>query len=265
MAHPKDILQSLGAAPLKSLSQNFLTSPHWGNTLVRAVLDGSCADEIWEIGPGLGALTQILVESTQKPVKLFEFDRKLSEYLRKKYSKLTLIEGDVLEADLAELSAGKKIDILSNLPYQISSPILFKVSEMRSQLGRLVFTFQREFAERVKAKVGDELYGALSVILQLQYNIKSLGILPKGAFYPEPGIDSEALLFTPNDRPDAEVKAIVPAIKGAFLHPRKKMVKNLKEVLGDLNWTERVIALGKTENARAEELSLEDFIKLCSP
>lgn len=100
MAHPKELLARLDANARKSLSQNFLTSPHWAETLTAAVIEGESAQAIWEIGPGLGALTQLLLKKAKVPVTLFEYDKKLSAFLREEYPGVDLIEGDVLKAPL---------------------------------------------------------------------------------------------------------------------------------------------------------------------
>lgn len=258
MAHPREILNTLGANARKSLSQNFLTSPHWATLLVAQTLEGTY-DEVWEIGPGLGALTELLVKNSKKPLRLFEYDRKLSAYLRQRFPSVTLIEGDVLDADLKTMAGNSKIALLSNLPYHLSSPILFKLIEMKENLSHLVLTFQREFAERLIAAPRTSDYGALSVLAQLHFKIESLGVLPAGAFFPPPAIASEALRLTPRNSLE-NLDFVAKVVKGAFLHRRKKMRSNLKEVFPTLNWPQ--IELPHAETARAEELSKEDYVEL---
>jgi 16S rRNA (adenine1518-N6/adenine1519-N6)-dimethyltransferase len=259
VSHPKLILDSLGAAARKSLSQNFLISPHWAEKLVGAAMEAP-AEAIWEIGPGLGALTAVLLKQARVPVTAFEYDRKLSAYLRQTHPELDLVEGDVLDQDLETLSGGRKISVLSNLPYHLSSAILFKLAELPTPPVSLVLTFQREFAARVKAAPRTSDYGALSVVLQLQFHIKSLGVLPPGAFYPAPDVDSEGLQFTPVE------KTVPPAlrklIRAAFQQRRKKLSSNLKSVIPSGQIPEIFSVLGINENARAEELSPQDYWKL---
>ena len=225
MSHPKVLLDSLGAAARKSLSQNFLLSPHWADRLASEAADIDC-DALWEIGPGLGALTRPLLEKAKVPVTLFEYDRKLAAYLRETFPQATLIEGDVLDQNLAARSEGKRVSVLSNLPYHLSSAILFRLGELPSVPVQLVLTFQREFAERVCAKPRTPDYSALSVLLQLQFEIENLGIVPPGAFYPVPDVDSQALRFRPKGPPvPAPLRAL---IKGAFQQRRKRLAGNLK-------------------------------------
>ncbi len=263
MAHPKEILARLQANARKSLSQNFLTSPHWAETLTQAVTDGPTPDAIWEIGPGLGALTQILLKKAKAPVTLFEYDKKLSAFLREEYPGISLIEGDVLKAPLEELAqkAGK-VAVLSNLPYHLSSPVFFKLVEIKPFLTRVVLTFQKEFAERLIAKVGQEAYGALSIIAQLHFKITNLGILPSGAFYPPPAVASQAVILEPQNPRNLDLNALSKIIKAGFLHPRKKMLSNLKQVFPEVDWMKAMEAQGLSPNTRAEELNEAQWIEL---
>ncbi len=259
MSHPKVVLDSLGAAARKSLSQNFLISPHWADKLVRASLE-TPAEAIWEIGPGLGALTRGLLMSAKVPVTVFEFDRKLSEHLRVSFPGIHLVEGDVLKQDLASHQAGKRVSVLSNLPYHLSSAILFKLAELPSPPVSLVLTFQREFAARVRAFPRTPDYGALSVLLQLQFEIESLGVLPPGAFYPAPDIDSEALRFVP--KPAALPPELRLLVKTAFEQRRKQLPSNLKKKFPGIQVAEILQKLGFSPLARAEELAPADFVAL---
>jgi 16S rRNA (adenine1518-N6/adenine1519-N6)-dimethyltransferase len=259
VSHPKVILDSLGAAARKSLSQNFLVSPHWAEKLVQASLE-TPAEALWEIGPGLGALTRGLLASAKVPVTVFEFDRKLSEHLRGTFPEIHLVEGDVLKQDLASHQAGKKVSVLSNLPYHLSSAILFKLAELPVAPVSLVLTFQREFAARVKASPRTPDYGALSVLTQLQFDVESLGVLPPGAFYPAPDIDSEALRFLP--KPTAVPPELRLLVKAAFEQRRKQLPSNLKKKFPGIQVAEILQKLGFSPLARAEELAPTDFVRL---
>lgn len=262
MAHPREILKQLGASPLKALSQNFLTSPHWAEKLVEALLKDSSADEHWEVGPGLGALTEVLLEKSKKPVRLFEIDRKLSQYLRERFPQVPLQEGDFLERNIAEeLSPSRTCAILSNLPYHLSSPMIFKMAEYKEQVTHFVFTFQKEFADRLTAAPGTKNYGALTVITELHFHLENLGTLPAGAFYPPPSVSSQAIRFTP--RPNVPEEAgLVSLIKLAFAHRRKQLAGNLRAGFPQVDWEKALLALGKPPTCRAENLSLNDFREL---
>jgi len=263
MAHPKEILARLDANARKSLSQNFLTSPHWAETLTSAVTSGETPQAIWEIGPGLGALTQLLLKKASVPVTLFEYDKKLSAFLREEYPGINLIEGDVLKAPLEDLAqkAGR-VAVLSNLPYHLSSPVFFKLVEIKPHITRVVLTFQKEFAERLLAKVGQESYGALSIIAQLHFKITNLGILPSGAFYPPPAVASQAVILEPQNPRNLDLETLCKVIKAGFLHPRKKMVSNLKQVFPKVDWASAMEAQSLSPNTRAEELNEAQWIEL---
>jgi 16S rRNA (adenine1518-N6/adenine1519-N6)-dimethyltransferase len=261
MPHPDKELQELNARPRKSFSQNFLQSPHWVQKLVDAVLEEDDGSAIWEVGPGLGALTGKLVERAQDRLTLFELDRKLAQGLRRKYPHVPLVEGDFLKADFNQiLSDSKKVRLISNLPYHISSPLLFRIIENAVYFDRAVLTFQREFASRLRAVHSTKEYGALSVIAQTALDIRSLGILPPGAFFPKPSVDSEALVLKPKKLDSAQSFSVLSAVvKVAFRHRRKMAVSNLKlEYLGS-SVTESIEELGLTQMIRPENIPPEAY------
>lgn len=265
MTHPKTLLAELKAVPLRRLSQNFLVSPHWAEKLVSAVVDGAPVDEVWEIGPGLGALTQGLLAKSPVPVRAFELDRKFGEHLAAAYPTLLLERGDVLDADLEGFAAGKRIAVLSNLPYHLSSPLLVRTLRFYDQLDRMVLTFQREFAARVIANVGEDDYGSLAVLMNAAYAIESLGILPPGAFFPAPEVDSQALRFLPRHPGTGATerfRKLELVVRAAFAHRRKKLVSNLREKFPDVAWAEALEAHGVVADARAEVVPLDVFEKL---
>lgn len=256
--HPKKKLASLEANARKSFSQNFLTSPHWVEKLATASIDPA-ADVIWEVGPGLGAITKKILEHAKCPVRLFEIDRKLAANLRQEHPNVPIQEGDFLETDIVKEAEGKKVSLLSNLPYHISTPILFMLLEHRVHFARLVLTFQREVAERVKARPRTSDYGALSVLVQTCFEIESLGIIPPGAFYPAPKVDSEALLLRPKPAGRVPYENLRKLVKQAFLHRRKKLSSNISNLADKERILKALTGLNHTENARPEELSPKDF------
>ncbi|NBX75870.1 MAG: ribosomal RNA small subunit methyltransferase A [Proteobacteria bacterium] len=259
MAHPKEILNRLKAIPLKSLSQNFLISPHWAEKLVEAFLCEGQYDEVWEIGPGLGALTQILTTKTQKPIQLFEIDKKLSVFLKEQFPSIPVHQGDFLDHDWNQLiSPPRKVAVLSNLPYHLSSPMIFKMAENKNVLSHFLFTFQKEFADRLIAKPNTKNYGSLTLITEVHFSLKNLGTLPAGAFYPAPSVSSQAILFIP--KPDSsEMLKTISLIKAAFSHRRKKMASNLKDVFPEVSWEACLEEAGISPQIRAEALTLDQF------
>jgi 16S rRNA (adenine1518-N6/adenine1519-N6)-dimethyltransferase len=259
VSHPRAILDTLGAAARKSLSQNFLLSPHWADRLTDRTT-AIAADAIWEIGPGLGALTLPLLAKAKVPVTLFEYDRKLAAYLRENIPGVDLVEGDVMDQDLETRSNGLRVSVLSNLPYHLSSAILFRLAELSTPPVQLVLTFQKEFARRVVALPSTPAYGAMSVLLQLQFEVESLGILPPGAFYPVPDVDSEALIFRP--RSVGIPPAFRKMVRGAFAQRRKKLTSNLKKAVPGTHTDAALEKMGVNPNARPEELSPAQYREL---
>jgi 16S rRNA (adenine1518-N6/adenine1519-N6)-dimethyltransferase len=262
MDHPKARLEKLGAGARKSLSQNFLVSPHWVDKLTDVIVSSSNVDEIWEVGPGLGALTLQLVTKTKLPVRIFEYDRKLAADLREKFTGVEVVEGDFLDVDLVARARGKRIALLSNLPYHLSSPVLFKILDERAAFPRLVLTFQKEFAERLIAKPSTKAYGSLSVLMQLTFQMTSIGILPPGAFYPKPKIDSQAVLFTPLPDLPVPFEPLRQMVKAAFAHRRKKMSSNLSALYERPRVEAALGHLGISVMARPEELVPTQFVAL---
>ncbi|MBI4402916.1 MAG: ribosomal RNA small subunit methyltransferase A [Deltaproteobacteria bacterium] len=262
MSHPKQILLGLEARARKSLSQNFLLSPHWADQLASYAVNVSGVQEIWEIGPGLGALTQSLCSKATVPIRIFEYDRKLVPYLKNEFPTVTVVEGDFLKTDLAAVSSAENISVLSNLPYHISSAVFFKLLEIRHRILRMVLTFQKEFAERLLAPPGRHAYGALSVSAQLAFQIQSLGVLPPGAFYPPPAVSSEALLLEPKRVMPVPLEKVTAIAKAAFKHRRKKAINNLAAAFPKINFGDAFARLGISVNARAEEIPKESYVQL---
>lgn len=259
MRHPKKKLDALEARPRKSFSQNFLTSPAWQEKLALAACLPDDYDVLWEVGPGLGAITTQLLAHAPKPLTLFEIDRKLAENLRNTWPQVPLNEGDFLEVDIPRLAGGQRIALLSNLPYHISTPILFKLLESRVHFRRLVLTFQREVAVRLRAAPRTSDYSALSVLVQNCFEIRSLGVIPPGAFYPPPQVDSEGLLFTPLPDTGLPYESLRLVVKQAFLHRRKKVTSNLAGLFTKDDLLRFLQDRGLTPNARPEELSTADY------
>jgi len=262
MSHPKKTLEALGANALRAFSQNFLTSPHWADKLTQPVLTAD-VKAIWEIGPGLGALTEKLIANSKVPLRVYEIDRKLAANLRDVFPNLDLVEGDFLKTGPTQLPPEVvPLGLVSNLPYHISSAILFHLVEWGTDLKVAVLTFQREFAERLKAKVGDDSYAGLSVSAQYHFKMESLGILPKGAFYPEPSIDSEALVLTPKPVDKETGARFRQLVRLAFTRPRRKLGGNLREGFQTVFLEKAYEISGIDPNRRPETLSLAEFEKL---
>lgn len=260
--HPRNQLASLGVHAKKRFGQNFLTSPHWAETLVSAVLEGETPSAVWEIGPGLGALTERLLKAGPENFQVFEIDRNLCAYLRERFPELRLNEGDFLKWEATEIPKG--LAVLGNLPYNVSSPIFFRLLEWRENIIRMVLTFQREFARRLVAKPMTPDYSGTSVIAQTYFELHSLGVIPPGAFYPVPDVDSEAVVFLPRGGAPVDSTRFQGLVREAFSHRRKMLLNNLGHHYGRESLIPVFDALGLSPKARAEELSPEQFLQLAT-
>ena len=247
----------------KSLGQHFLTDPRILDRIADAV--ALAPDEtVVEIGPGRGSLTDALLKRAARVVAI-EIDRKLVELLRERYAnepRLTIIEGDVLEVNLGEL-AGGAYALAGNVPYYITTPILFQALRQPRAL-RSVLLVQREVAARMAAAPGAEEYGALSVNVQAVANVEMLFRIPAGAFNPPPRVDSAVVRVTPRADP------VVPAgmeerfrtfVQAAFALRRKQMRRVVRTIAdrSAANAEAALAACGIDPDARPETLSAEQF------
>jgi 16S rRNA (adenine1518-N6/adenine1519-N6)-dimethyltransferase len=252
-------LAELGAKPTQSLGQNFLHDQNLARWIVEQV--DIQPDEPWvEVGPGLGALTEFALERSQNGV-LLEKDDRLIAWLKEHYAQLQVVHGDALAFDKRELFSRGPVKLFGNLPYYVSSQLLFQFAEEPSPVSRFVFTLQRELAERLCAGPWTKEYGALTLLLGRRWQANLLRILPAHLFTPVPKVDSAVVSLTP--RPDDEVPECDGAlftklVKAGFAQRRKQLRKNLRLE----NWSEIISAMGIPETSRAEELSLAQWVTL---
>ena len=251
---------------LKKYGQHFLNDKQILSAIVDA-LSPTPADTVVEVGPGRGSLTDILVERSGRVIGV-EIDRALAERLGKKYaerSNVQIVQGDVLETDLHAL-AGADFLLIGNVPYYITTPIVFKALEPPIPR-RSVFLVQREVAERMAAKADTEAYGALSVNVAAVANVDHVMNVPAGAFQPPPKVESAVVRLTPRATPivpGESLAAFRVFVQAAFGLRRKQMLRVLRTVrgispeeAGDL--LERA---GVDPAARPEVLSPEMFARL---
>lgn len=248
--------------PRKRFGQNFLRDQHILDRIVAAA-DLKQDDRILEIGPGQGALTTRLL-ATGLPVLAVEIDRDLAETLSERNEEnLELVVGDVLRLDWSDLLKHPPYKMIANLPYNISSQILFNALDHRHSFCRLVLMFQKEVGERLVADEGSRNYGILSVLMQTWFQIERVVKVPPGAFSPPPKVDSVVLCLTPLEQPrvmlnDAELYRKL--VKGAFAQ-RRKTVRN--SLLGS-GWQTDIIDCAFAESGidparRGETLAIEEF------
>ncbi len=240
--------------PKKNLGQHFLTDQNIARKIVDSL--GSNTADILEIGPGMGVLTQYLLNRTEINLHVIEIDRDSVAWLQQNYPQLKHIWcEDFLRSDITEKFEGN-FSVIGNFPYNISSQIFFKLLEFRNRIPEVVGMIQKEVAERVAAKHGNKTYGILSVILQAFYHIEYLFTVSEHVFLPPPKVKSAVIRLKRNgvnELPCSE-KLFVEVVKTAF-NQRRKMIRNsLKEICENLP--------GKYAEKRPEQLSVNDFIEL---
>lgn len=265
-ADVRRIAEGLGVRPTKTLGQNFVHDAGTVRRIARAAAV-SADDVVLEVGPGLGSLTLALLETGARVVAV-EIDRDLVRRLRDRFAgtdRLTIIEGDVLETDIAAV-AGGEYSLVGNIPYNITTPILFHA--MRPPRPRCaVLLLQREVGERMGAAPGSRVYGALTVNLSAIARTEVLFRVPPGAFQPPPKVESVVVRITPRAdpivRPDEEA-AFRTLVQGAF-GLRRKQMRRVVRTLFELDAgtaDSRLAAAGIDPDARPETLTPEAFAAL---
>ncbi|MCS7020169.1 MAG: 16S rRNA (adenine(1518)-N(6)/adenine(1519)-N(6))-dimethyltransferase RsmA [Cytophagales bacterium] len=247
--------------PKKYLGQHFLRDLQIARQIVGLLSGHGGYRQVVEIGPGMGALTQFLVQNTTWEIHLAEIDREAVAYLAQKHfvPMERLHHLDFLSMNLANLSQGQPLALIGNLPYQISSPIFFKLLENRHIVSEMVCMVQKEVAERITAAPGNKTYGILSVLLQAFYHVRYEFTVDQKAFQPPPKVKSAVIVLQRNqvERLPCNEKKFFQTVKTAF-NQRRKTLRNALKPLGvpskitDWPWI----------NLRAEQLSVEDFVAL---
>jgi len=248
----------------KQLGQHFLADRHYIDKIVMAV-NPKDGDRLVEIGPGQGAITLPLLRVHPK-LTVIEFDRDLIAPLTaaaEPLGDLTIVQGDVLRVDFTALAAGQPIRLVGNLPYNISSPILFHALEHAAVVRDMHFMLQKEVVDRMAAGPGSKVYGRLSVMLQAYCQVTSLFVVPPGAFRPPPKVDSAVVRLVPRDPASitiADHKRFAEVVKAAFGQRRK----TLRNALNNVVTAEQFVAAGVRPDARAEQLDVAEFIALAN-
>jgi 16S rRNA (adenine1518-N6/adenine1519-N6)-dimethyltransferase len=228
--------------------------------LLRAI-DPRPGERFVEIGPGEGALTFPLLARIGR-LTAIELDRDLIPRLRERGgAALELVEADALAVDLTELAAGQPMRLVGNLPYNISTPILFHALAHADAVQDMHFMLQKEVVDRMAAAPGSKVYGRLSVMLQAYCTVTSLFKVPPGAFRPPPKVDSAVVRLVPH--PPARIgiddpRRFADIVRAAFGQRRK----TLRNAVGGVCTADEIIAAGIDPQARAEQLAVADFIRL---
>ena len=237
----------------KRFGQNFLIDDQIVNRIV-ATISPKKNDNIVEIGPGKGALTFPLLEHLDK-LSVIEIDRDLISLLKsKKQEKLIIYEADALKFDYGVIS--NNLRIVGNLPYNISSPLLFRLLSEKNQIIDMTFMLQKEVVDRIIAKHGSKTYGRLSVMMQTFFEVESMFTVPKESFDPKPKIESAILYLKTRAKPLTENTKLLEKIVKISFSQRRKTLKNCLK--SKLSQEQTKIDLSQ----RAEMLSVENFITL---
>lgn len=257
----------------KRLGQHFLRDPAIIGQIIRQARFNPDVTVV-EIGPGLGALTLPLAESVSRVIGI-EKDPRLVEILegrllRRGIRNVTLIREDVLKADFGEIarSLGENLQVIGNLPFNISSPFLGKLIRSKDILTRAVLTFQAEVGRRLIAIPGNKQYGAMTVLAQYHARILPLLEIPREAFHPPPKVGSMVveLDFTrPHPTRAWDEETFRKTVKGAFAHRRKTLINSLKGAFPEWSQEKILRAMEKSgvePKKRAEVLGIDDFIRL---
>lgn len=242
----------------KSLGQHFLKDLIAAKKIVDSLTAFGNYKNVLEIGPGMGVLTQYLLQRTDIQTTVVELDRESVEYLKIHFKNLpqeNIISADFLKLDLNELFAQNTFGIIGNFPYNISSQIFFKVLENKQLINEIVCMLQKEVAVRIASEPGKKNYGILSVLLQAYYDIEYCFSVGPEAFIPPPKVNSGIIRLTRNntERLDCDEKLFFMVVKMGF-NQRRKTLRNAL----------RALQLPENEllNKRAEQLSVGDFISL---
>jgi len=247
----------------KRFGQNFLHDAQVIARIVRAITPQP-GQTLIEIGPGQGAITIPLLEATDQ-LTVIEIDRDLAAHLRERFSARSgfrLIEQDVLDLDFATLgSSPASLRILGNLPYNISTPLLFHLLRYRALIHDMVFMLQLEVVNRMAAQPGSEDYGRLSVMMQYHCRVEKLFTVPSGAFTPQPKVDSAIVKLTPW-RPlpfPARNEAVFATVVRQAFSQRRKTIRNCLKHLGPPDLLEQA---GIDPALRPERLGVADYARI---
>ena len=258
----RELLDRHGLAPRRAFGQNFVVDPNTVRRIAR-LADVGPGDNVVEIGPGLGALTRALIE-TGASVAAIEVDRGLAAMLRDEVVPLgvELFEADALRFDWSQLASRAPLVLVANLPYNIATPLVVELLAGVESIERMIVMVQREVAERFCAEPGTDAFGAVSLKIASLARARIVGAVPRAVFLPQPKVDSSLVSIErlhPAPLPISAERDGVLALVAAGFGQRRKM---LRRSLGDRVTPEMFFAAGVRPEARAEELTLDDWKRL---
>jgi 16S rRNA (adenine1518-N6/adenine1519-N6)-dimethyltransferase len=247
----------------KRFGQNFLTDDHILNNIIDAIAPRK-GEVMVEIGPGLAAMTALLLKSLDH-MHVVELDRDLVARLEKAYprERLTVHAGDALKFDFGSIPvpAGQKLRVVGNLPYNISSPLLFHLAQYAQAVEDQHFMLQKEVVERMVAEPGSKAYGRLSVMLQWLYDMELLFVVPPTAFDPPPQVDSAIVRMIPRAQPLAVDGARLEAVVQKAFSQRRKVIRNC---VAGMFTEAQLVEAGIDPGTRPETVSLEQYVALAN-
>ena len=253
ISYVKSKLNNRGAK--KRFGQNFLIDANIAKKI--SLLATEKNTKSIEIGPGLGALTEFIIENS-KSLDAYEIDRDLYTILKEEFSNASIYNSDFLDVDLDIYK--EPVNVVSNLPYYVTTPILFKIFNSKMDIKKITVMVQKEVADRFIAKPKTKDYGALSIIVSYLFDVKYEFTVNPGSFYPSPKVSSAVVSFTPKVKRDFEYETkLFEIIENSFRMRRKTLYNNLKGMYEEDKIKRIFETLSIKENARAEELSLDDY------
>jgi len=246
--------------PKKHLGQHFLTDQNIARKIVEQLSEKSEARPVLEVGPGMGVLTDYLLDRKDVDLTLVDIDRESIAYLNDRYPQL---KGKIISADFLKMPLAKDfpngVDIIGNFPYNISSQIFFKVLDNRNLVQEVVGMIQKEVAERLAEPPGSKTYGILSVLLQAFYNIEYCFTVSEHVFNPKPKVKSAVIRLERNgvEKLDCDEKLFFQVVKQGFNQRRKTLRNAIRSLIPAAE-----LASSPYFDKRAEQLSVADFISL---
>ena len=270
MSSPEEIIRKYAIKPRKRLGQSFLMEQNVIRKIA-ALANVTKNDIVVEIGAGIGVLTEDLAQNAAKLIAV-EMDDKLVEVLKDKllkYNNVQIYSGDILKFDFGAIARDgqQKIKVIGNVPYNISSQVLFHLLSFRKIIDSFVLMLQKEVIQRLVAPPGGKDYGVPSVILQMFASVEKVLDVPAGCFYPRPKVESSVMKGFFLERPLVELADedfFIRLVRDAFAQRRKMLINNLKkskllEGVSDVNLKEALDVAGIDGQRRGETLSVEEF------
>lgn len=270
MNSPREIIRHYAVKPRKRMGQSFLMEKNVIRRIA-SIAQVTTNDIVVEIGAGIGVLTEDLAQNAAKLIAV-ELDDKLVELLRDKllkYNNVQIYSGDILKFDFGAIvrDGQQKIKVIGNIPYNISSPVLFHLLSFRKIIGSFVLMLQKEVIQRLVASPGGKDYGVPSVILQMFAAVEKVLDVPAGCFYPRPKVESSVMKGFFLERPLLELADedfFIRLVRDAFSQRRKMLINNLKkskllEGVSESFLKEALELAGIDGHRRGETLSIEEF------